>query len=168
MGPYTEDRFIWAAHVALETAIQTFSDQETVMFVQHWPDGLPPCGQNSTRTPGEILSYPRFGSGGRENELGALTWSSAFSQLKAGRTLSTLPASALGRANGGPVLAFDSRRGFRSIVVSPFDNFLATSQSMSRLASPWHCPPTNGCSVVKPNTDVTGNPKVDLGHISHS
>ena len=112
--------------------------------------------------------------GGREGELGALTWSGSFSQLTHVGQLNTLPSTAVSRKNGGPVLAFD-QQSFRSLVISPFDNFLATSMSTTtgspapRPAPPhggpkWTCPASGGCAAVKENTDVTGNPKVDLGH----
>lgn len=170
LGKYSEIRFYWSAVVDVETAIQTFEDGETVLFAQHWPNGLSRCGANRTRS-GELLSFPLFGAGGREQDLGALTWTGAFSQHSLS-SLRSLPTRAISRANGGPVVMIDEHQSFRSLVVSPFDNFLAASQSTIAESPPpapppgpkWTCPTSAGCAQVKEQTDVTGNPKVDLGH----
>eukprot|EP01044_Picomonas_judraskeda_P019669 COSAG03_NODE_4194_length_1645_cov_1.966365_1_plen_264_part_10 len=174
LGEYSEVRFFWSAAALpnVETAIQTFADGETALFAQHWPDGLPSCGATGARSR-ELLAFPLFGAGGREQQLGALTWSGAFSQHSLS-SLSGLPSKAVSRANGGPVLLIDEQQGFRSLVVSPFENFLATSQSTSPGPPPpapppppgpkWSCSGSAGCAQVKEQTDVTGNPKVDLGH----
>ena len=169
LGEYSEVRFFWttAAWPTVETAIQTFADGETALFVQHWPDGLPSCGATGARSR-ELLAFPLFGAGGREQQLGALTWTGAFSQHSLS-SLSGLPSNAVSRANGGPVLVIDEQQGFRSLVVSPFENFLATSQSTGAGPPPppgpeWDCSGSAGCAQVKEQTDVTGKPKVDLGN----
>eukprot|EP01043_Picozoa_sp_COSAG02_P015082 COSAG02_NODE_634_length_19259_cov_9.871347_1_plen_412_part_00 len=170
LGKYSEVRFFWsAAGDRVETAIQTFADGETALFAQHWPDGLARCGASEARS-NELLAFPLFGAGGREQQLGALTWSGSFSQHSLS-SLGDLRSATVSRANGGPVLVIDEQQAFRSLVVSPFENFLATSQSTTTGPPPapppgpkFVCSASAGCAEVKEQTDVTGNPKVDLGH----
>jgi hypothetical protein len=73
-----------------------------VVLEQAFPDGL----SNATNAMGPSLAFPSFEWGGREDDLGAVTWHGAFSQASTVK-LSELPSSAVGRSNGGPVLVFD-------------------------------------------------------------
>jgi hypothetical protein len=150
LGPYNETRFFWAAPsswgsptatgsgaaVPVETAFLQFegdgTDGQTFLLEQTFPEGLARCNRTDTKAglmelSRPVLSFPNFVRGGREGELGALTWASTFSQLAWQKLLGDMPNNVLGRQNGGPVVVFDERAGYNALVISPFDHFLAAT-----------------------------------------
>lgn len=167
LGTYNETRFFWsaggaekeqsqqsvadaAAVVVVETAFQIFS-HGAVLFEQRFPVELPDC-QLSTATDTPVLSFPAFARGGREDLLGVVTWRNEFSQIATGTTakLGDINGKALGRANGGPIVAFDA--AYRSIVISPFENFLASTSSGPAPLPPPPPSPLENCSAVSSGT----------------
>lgn len=165
LGPYTEDRFHWRAAdgTLVQTAVQAFRDNETVLMEQVFPAGV---RASNTSDGGPVLAFPAFGAGGREGALGVVTWRSAFSQAtpEYGTTLGQLSQDSLGRANGGPVAMFDEAAAYAALVVSPFDNFLAFEGSVAfpppPPPAPFHCDVPGGACAVRQATDVWGDPKV--------
>lgn len=164
LGTYNETRFFWsaggaekeqsqqsvadaAAVVVVETAFQIFS-HGAVLFEQRFPVGLRDC-QLSTATDTPVLSFPAFAHGGREDLLGVVTWRNEFSQIATGTTAKLGDINgkqSLGRANGGPIVAFDA--AYRSIVISPFENFLASTSSGPAPLPPPPPSPLENCSAV--------------------
>jgi len=188
LGGFNETRFFWTAPdgVPVETAFQQFDD--ALLLEQAFPKGLAAC--NRSDPPGSsrpVLAFPDFGSGGREEQLGAITWTSTFSELathpdgnhEANKVnahnavqLSALPNAALGRPNGGPVVAFDEQQGYKSLVISPFDNFLASTTFVEVPVGPALCGKGGlvGACEAKAGTDVTSPPgsvKTDVDHIKN-
>jgi len=133
LGSYNETRLFWSADdsVLVETAFKLFADGSTALLEQHFPDGVPHGGnQTPAKLPGisrPLLAFPDFSTGGRENELGAVAWSGIFAQMWNPVKMNKMPGAGIGRANGGPVVVFDETAQYRSLVVSPFDNFLAST-----------------------------------------
>lgn len=113
-----------------------------------------------------MVSFPGFRAGGREGSLGAVTWRSAFSQATPsnGVRLSQLAMSSLGRPNGGPVVVFDEHAAYNSLVLSPYDNFLAFAGSVAEKPPPpplpLRCSIPGGACAAMGSTDAWGNPKV--------
>jgi hypothetical protein len=192
LGTYDEMRFFWTENgtgTAVETAFQIFADGQTAILEQHFPQGLPmgsgrdDTGKHPLADGRPLLSFPDFSNA--LDGIGAVTWASTFSELATKPSsgdheaskinahsavpLSELTAAAVGRANGGPVVAFDEADSYRSLVISPLSHFLASASYIvpAPPAPPVGCgiQGARGCSARKA-TDVTGRggaPKVDLG-----
>jgi hypothetical protein len=174
LGAYDETRFFWTEKdTAVETAFQIFADGQTAILEQHFPRGLPQGssrGDTGMLADGRpLLSFPDFSSA--SDSLGAVTWASTFSQLATSLTqrLTELRYGSVSRANGGPVVAFEAD-SYRSLVISPYDHFLASTSYIT----PPPPPPPLACGIkggapacsVREATDVTGRkgaPKKDLG-----
>ena len=142
LGSYNETRLFWSAEngVLVETAFKLFADGSTALLEQHFPDGLHAGNQTPSKHPGisrPLLAFPDFSTGGREAELGALGWSGIFSQMWNPVKMNKMPDTGIGRANGGPVVAFDETAQYRSLVISPFDNFLASTSFTGGSDSTW-------------------------------
>ena len=76
----------------------------------------------------------------RVDTLGALTWKGVFSQAVRGLTLGAMPSSAVDRSNGGPVAVFDeTNNSYKTLIVSPFDHFLASQQYTHAASSQFIC-----------------------------
>jgi hypothetical protein len=172
LGGFSETRLFWATgSTKIETAFKVFADEQTVLFEQSFPNGIQNCTRHDPRGMSQpVLAFPDFAAGGRETELGAVTWSGVFSMLATSHNshraakLSELPSSALGRANGGPVVVFDELAGYQSLIISPFDNFLASTSFVAPLPAPALTCGKGGlraCGALTA-TDVTGDPKVDI------
>lgn len=189
LGAYEETRFYWTEKgTTVETAFKIFADGQTALLEQLFPQGLPLGSQrNDTGMVADglpLLAFPDFARPPRE-ELGAVTWASTFSELAtkpnnngkymahSAVRLSELEYDSVSRANGGPVVAFDQADGYRSLVISPYDNFLdSTSYIAPALPGPVMACGIKGVPAcgVKAATDVTGStgsPKVDLASFSN-
>ena len=140
LGSYSVDTFEWVAadQTRLQTSIAVFDDGETALFGQKFHDGV----ASSAAKDGPVLAFPAFtnasgADGLQTTKLGAISWVNAFSQDVLPQQgaqgtnavqLDQLPQATIGRSSGGPVIVFDEDDHYTSLIVSPFQNFLASAQ----------------------------------------
>ena len=148
MGAFNSSNTSWRVDgMLIFTTVKVYAT--SALFIQEAPNGLP--GTNASYRPlrlterardldtcgtcPPIVAYPAFrASAGLLPNLGYVLWSGAMAELKVGVNAT---ARLNGLATSGPVALVDDQ--YRSLVVSPLDNFKSALHARSAARGAWEC-----------------------------